>query len=179
MTAASFPAALAWILAREGGYVNNPNDAGGATNEGITQATLAAYRGCDVTAHDVACIQPDEVAAIYRANYWDACRCDELPAGVDLSVMDCAVMSGPKRATQWLQYAVVAAPDGVLGPRTLLAVQHADPESVILSIAALRVAFYRGIVASKPSQVEFLAGWISRAGLTKVKALAMVARVSV
>ena len=179
MTAASYPSALAWILAREGGYVNNPADHGGATNEGITLATLAAYRGHPVTADDIRSIPSDDVAAIYRAGYWETIRGDDLPAGVDLSVFDCAVMSGPKRAIQWLQYSVCAAPDGVLGPHTMDAVAHANPEAVVASIAALRIAFYRQIVAAKPDQGVFLAGWISRANLTKVKALTMCGMVSV
>jgi len=179
MTAASYPAALAWILAREGGFVNNPNDAGGATNEGITQATLAAYRGCEVTAGDVAGVTDDEVAAIYRANYWDAIHGDDLPTGVDLSVMDCAVMSGPKRAIQWLQYAVCAAPDGAIGPHTMAAIAHANPETVVVSIASLRAAFYRQIVQFRQENAEFLQGWLARATLTKTKSLTMIGTVNV
>ena len=179
MSAANYPVALAWALAREGGYVNAQADHGGPTNHGITEATLAAYRGHAVTVDDVRNIPDADVAAIYRAGYWDTIRGDELPAGVDLSAFDCAVMSGPKRAIQWLQYAVCAAPDGVLGPHTMDAVAHAAPEAVVASIAALRIAFYRGIVARDASQSVFLAGWISRANLTKVKALTMCATVGV
>ena len=95
----NFSASLAAVLISEGGYVNNPHDPGGATNKGITQRTYDAWRtkqGRSVNL--VGVISSAEVAAIYKAEYWDAIQGDLLPAGVDYAVFDYAVNSGPSRA---------------------------------------------------------------------------------
>lgn len=67
----TFPRALALVLAQEGGYADHPYDPGGATNFGITIATLRDWRGRPVSKADVRALGRDEVAAIYRARYWN------------------------------------------------------------------------------------------------------------
>ena len=88
MIASNFPQAIAYVLASEGGFVNNPADPGGATNLGITIATLRAYRGRAVSVDDVRKLGKDEAGAIYRAHYWDAVKADQLPFAVQLAVLD-------------------------------------------------------------------------------------------
>jgi lysozyme family protein len=171
MAAAGFDHCLGWILLREGGFVDDPADRGGATNMGITRATLADWRGTDVTAEDVRALTRDEAGAIYRARYWAPIRGDDLPAGVDLVCLDAAVMSGTGRAARMLQQAVGATVDGAIGPLTLEAVRAADPEAVIVAVSQAREDFYRAIARDDPSQLRFLNGWIARVDLTKVRAL--------
>jgi lysozyme family protein len=171
MAAASFDRCLGWILLREGGYVDDPADAGGATNMGITRATLAGWRGASVTAEDVRALTRDEAGAIYWARYWIPIRGDDLPAGVDLVCLDAAVMSGTGRAARMLQQAVGAEPDGAIGPLTLAAAGAADPEAVILAVSQAREDFYRAIARRDPSQQRFLKGWIARVDLTRGQAL--------
>ena len=86
MAASTYDGALRRVLAHEGGYTNHPSDPGGPTNFGIT---IADYRKCvmpNATAADVEAMRLDEAKAIYRTKYWDAMRCDDLPAGVDYAV---------------------------------------------------------------------------------------------
>lgn len=122
----NFDRALAFVLQYEGGYSDHPSDPGGATNRGITIAELAAVRGHAVTKDDVRALTVAEAGQIYRTRYWAAIRGDDLPAGVDVAVFDCAVNQGVGRATRFLQQASGATVDGVLGPKTLAAAQHAS-----------------------------------------------------
>lgn len=100
----SYNLALQAVLKSEGGYVNNPHDSGGATNYGITQRTYNGWRaktGKDFP-NPVQHISLDEVAAIYRNQYWDTVQGDALPAGLDYAVFDFGVNSGPSRALNTL-----------------------------------------------------------------------------
>lgn len=100
----NFEKCLAITLHEEGGFSNNPNDPGGATMEGITQATDDAWR----KAHSlppifVKGISHEELYAIYYQDYWTPCSGDALDYGVDLCVFDSAVNSGVSRALHWLR----------------------------------------------------------------------------
>ena len=108
---------LARLLAHEGGYTNHPSDPGGPTNFGITIYDYRRYVKPGATAADVKAMQVEEAKRIYRAKYWDAQRCDELPAGVDYAVFDYGVNSGIGRSKKVLQRVVGVNADGVLGPR--------------------------------------------------------------
>ncbi len=103
MASNNFVRCLAVTLKWEGGYSNDPDDPGGATMKGITHAEYDAWRKTHgQSVRPVSQIADEEVAAIYRTNYWDAMGCEELPAGFDLCVFDAAVNSGVARAKEWL-----------------------------------------------------------------------------
>lgn len=139
-----FPACLACTLEFEGGYVFNARDPGGATNRGITRATLAEWRkNPEVTPEDVKDLSEEETAAIYRARYWHLIRGDDLPPGVDLVVFDAAVHSGPQRAIMWLQGAIGVEKDGKLGPVTIMAAQAAKASIAIAEICDRRLDFLK------------------------------------
>ena len=106
MSASTYDEALRRLLAHEGGYVNHPSDPGGPTNFGITLADYRRYRKPDATVADVRAMKVDEAKAIYRAKYWNAQRCDELPAGVDYSIFDYGVNSGVGRSGKVLRRVV-------------------------------------------------------------------------
>jgi lysozyme family protein len=173
---ARFDACVTYVLEREGGFVQDHNDRGGPTNLGITQATLESWRHAAVTTDEVEALTPEEAKAIYHANYWNAARCDALPPGVDLSVFDAGVMSGPGQAVKFLQHASGlqgTEVDGAVGQQTLTAVTSATASRLIDEIAAQREIFYGEIVAKAPDQGPFLAGWKNRAGLTRTRAQSM------
>lgn len=139
-----FERAFALLAVHEGGYVNHPDDPGGATNKGVTQHTYDNYR----TRHgevrrDVRSITDEEVAAIYRVQYWDAISADDLPEGVAYCVFDAAVNSGPGRAVRWLQAGIGAAVDGVIGNETMGLTAHADPRILIDEYCDRRLAFMK------------------------------------
>src|SRR4051812_49409881 len=119
----TFQIDLADVLRREGGFVHDPLDPGGATNHGVTQHEYTHWRaGHGLPSRSVRLIATDEIAAIYAEDYWQPIRGDDLPAGVDYCVFDFAVNSGPTRAVKFLQRAVGAKDDGAIGDKTLSAV---------------------------------------------------------
>ena len=103
MAASTYEAALARLLAHEGGYTDHPSDPGGPTNFGIAIHDYRQYFRPGATAADVKAMALDEARRIYRAKYWDAQRCDDLPAGVDNAVLDYGVNSGIGRSGKVLR----------------------------------------------------------------------------
>lgn len=160
---AGFDTALRFVLAHEGGYSDDPNDPGGATNLGITQRVYDAWRDKRRNPRQsVRHITNMEAAGIYRAEYWQPVKGDLLPAAVALSVFDFAVNAGVKQAIETLQREAGVIPDGVIGPKTLAAVRAMDPKELARFICNERMAFYHGIVRRNPSQEKFLRGWTNR-----------------
>jgi lysozyme family protein len=120
MTATNFTKTTSWLLIHEGGYVDHPEDPGGATNRGVTQAVYDGYRirkGKQV--RSVRYIDDAEVYDIYRTQYWDKVWGDELPNGLDYAVFDFAVNSGPSRAIKFLQRVIGVPDDGIMGNVTM------------------------------------------------------------
>src|SRR5215467_1516638 len=106
----SYDQCLARLLAHEGGYTNHPSDPGGPTNFGITIHDYRKYVKPNATATDVRAMKLDDAKRIYRQKYWDAQRCDELPAGIDYAMFDYGVNSGIGRSGKVLRR-VLQLPD--------------------------------------------------------------------
>lgn len=148
MAAESFPYCERTVLVYEGGKVDNPNDPGGRTNQGVIQRVYDGWRrrkGLPV--RSVYDMEPAERDDIYRNQYWNAVRGDELPAGVDLVVYDGAVNSGPVQAIKWLQRALgLNAVDGHIGESTLNALEQCtDMDVLVAKICARRLAFLKSL----------------------------------
>ena len=182
-------ACLAFVLAQEGGYVDNPNDPGGATNLGITQATLAHWRGHKVTPNDVKALQPAEAGNIYEADYWRPAWCDKLPGGIDLAVFDTAVNMGPGTAVAMLKHVVASTPvfedraatghpvgmphGGWTESKLLDDLGLVPIPEVIDSYCRRRVAYYAGLIAKNPNLGRFQTGWDARVARVKAHAKAL------
>ena len=163
MPSAAFAAALPFVLRWEGGYVNHPNDPGGATNKGVTQKVYDRWRqGQGLPARDVRQLEDAEMAAIYETGYWTPPRCDLLRRQLDLLQFDTAVNMGPKRAVTFLQQSLGCVADGAFGSTTKAAVEQCDLGSVVTRYCDTREAFYRQRVAQRPDQGVFLKGWLNR-----------------
>lgn len=167
-----FPACLAVTLGHEGGWSDHPDDPGGATMRGITQATYDAWRRAwGQEPRSVRGIEEAELRAIYRARFWSAVQADRLPAGLDLAVFDFAVNSGPGRAARALQRCAGATPDGVVGPRTLAAVAASRAGAAVLAecVCDRRLAFLRRL----RTWPVFGRGWSRRVEHVRATARAM------
>ncbi len=158
MTDTNWNSCLAFVFSAEGGYVDDPQDPGGATNFGITIAELAQWRGVEVSRQDVQALTKDEAAAIYRANYWKPVNGPGLPGGIDLMVFDAAVNNGAGRSAKFLQQAAGVTQDGWIGPATLQAVSAIPAATLIPQLAEIRNAFYQSL----PSFSHFGHGWLAR-----------------
>ncbi len=168
-------ACLTFTLREEGGYVDDPRDPGGATNMGVTLATLRVWRGNPhLTPADVRALTLAAVTPIYGADYWNKLRCDALPCGLDLMAFDFAVTSGTLRSAQMLQAAVGQTDDGSVGPDTLAAASASNHAAVIAILGARQAAFYRSL----PTFHVFGAGWLARTGRRQATALTMAALLS-
>ena len=167
--------ALAFVLAREGGRVDDKHDRGGRTNQGVTQRVYDAYREKrGLVPADVWEIGEGEVKDIYRTLYWDAVHGDTVCAAspeVALCTFDYAVNSGPGRAVRKLQKALGVAEDGAFGPASeaalLMAAARGYPRLVRVMLAE-RELFFRGLVARDASQERFLKGWLARVNHLRV-----------
>jgi lysozyme family protein len=159
MAASSYDEALRRLLVHEGGYTNHPSDPGGPTNFGITIYDYRKYVKPNATAADVRAMKLDEAKAIYRAKYWNAQRCDELPAGVDDTVFDYGVNSGIGRSGKVLRR-VVGLPDSssVVTDEVLTAVRKRDAKAIIIAINDERLRFLKSL----KTWPVFGAGWIRR-----------------
>jgi lysozyme family protein len=165
----NYDAALARLLAHEGGYTNHPDDPGGPTNFGITIFDYRKYVKPDADAADVRAMQIDEARTIYRAKYWDVLHADDLPAGIDYAVFDYGVNSGVSRAAKVLQRVLGVPDDGRIGPLTLDAACRCDARKTILDICAERLAFLKSL----RTWPVFGKGWGRRVAEVEAAALAM------
>ena len=165
----SFKNALKHVLVHEGGWADHPKDPGGATMKGITLTTYQRHFGSHKTKQDLHDITESELAEIYRTGYWDKCRCDDLPKGLDYAVFDAAVNSGPGRSAKWLQAAVGDKQDGGIGPKTLAKVNEHDPVKVTDDICDRRLTFLRSLT----NWSTFGRGWNRRVEKVRTTAIAM------
>ena len=167
----NFDAALQHVLEDEGGFSNHPKDPGGATMKGVTLDTYRSYKkNQHLTAEDLKKITNEELRDIYYRRYWNAVKGDDLPSGVDYCVFDCAVNSGPGRATKLLQEVIGVKSDGVIGPITLAAIKSADPVELIHKYTDKRIQFWRSLLTFE----TFGKGWVARGERVQKAALGMV-----
>ena len=140
MAKGTFAKAMPHVFSEEGGYVDHPKDPGGATNMGITLATLSAWEGCRVSKAEVKALTKAKATDIYRENYWNKVSGDDLPAGVDYAALDFAIHSGPARAVKMLQKVDGVDQDGVIGAKTLAALRKMAADRVINELCDARLA---------------------------------------
>lgn len=163
----NFSRSLAMLLRHEGGFVNHPKDPGGMTNRGITKKVYDKFLGRESTEEDMRNIPDRHVEEIYKTNYWDKIKGDDLPSGVDLCIFDWAVNSGCGRAAKSLQKVIGTKQDGGIGPITLKAINELDADDIITNVSKERENFYRSLKTFK----HFGKGWLKRNMETKNQAL--------
>jgi lysozyme family protein len=121
----NFDQAFAKLLHHEGGWSDHAMDPGGKTMYGITEAVARAngYTG------DIRDLTTAQAKEIYKKAYWDAIQADKIHPTLRFDTFDAAVNSGVGQAARWLQRAVGAKEDGIIGPMTLDATQRNNPEA--------------------------------------------------
>ena len=163
------------LIREEGGFVDDPDDAGGVTNLGVTKGAWESWVGHSVSIADMRALTPAIVAPFYRARYWNAAHCDSFPVGLALCLFHASVNAGAPRAAMLLQGVVGATPDGAIGPGTLAAYQKwAATRSVKLAVGAFQDAL-RAYYRSRPKFWKFGRGWLNRAAAVQAQALGIIA----
>jgi lysozyme family protein len=168
------------LIKHEGGFTDDQRDKGnsqgdghgnvGSTMLGVTSYNWARYTGKPAPKEVMRELTKADVKPLYKKNYWDAIKADELPSGVDVSCADLCVNAGPGRAAKILQRVVGATADGAIGPKTIAAVHDFDEEEILHKYYNGREGFYRGLSDYK----IYGKGWSRRNKETLEKALALL-----
>lgn len=167
-----------FVIRREGGYVNHPNDRGGPTNWGITQQVARAYGYLG----DMKDLPRSAAINIYKTRYWTGPKFDQVAAicsAIEDEMFDTGINMGPSTAGEFLQRALNVlnrgaddypdiGADGNIGPMTLAALKGfmakrgaAGGEVLRKALDGLQCARYIGIAEKNPSQESFVYGWIT------------------
>lgn len=157
----SFDRALKLVFEEEGGYVDHPDDPGGPTNLGVTQATLtvARRRHPDLRLPErVGSLTRAQAREIYLRDYWRPSHCEDMPAPVALVVFDMAINHGTGAAIRILQRSLRVKDDGAFGPKSRAALDDAMLNGLLIEMAAQRQVFY----AALPTFATFGLGWARR-----------------
>lgn len=154
-----FLKAVKHVLASEGGYVDDPSDAGGETNYGISKRQYPNL--------DIKMLTIDDAIQIYYQDYWLHYRCHELPDAYACFLFDSLVNHRPKTAIKFLQMAFKVSADGILGAISISVINrfkdnHEHTKSMIALCLAYRADFYHDLAVEKPSQERFMMGWLRR-----------------
>tara|TARA_E500000331_G_scaffold342625_1_gene376458 strand:+ start:664 stop:1176 length:513 start_codon:yes stop_codon:yes gene_type:complete len=159
------------ILHHEGGYVNHPKDPGGETNMGVTKRVYEEWGGTK----DMKDLTFEDVAPIYKKNYWDRVKGDDLSSGLDLCIFDFGVNAGTGRAAKFIQKMIGVTADGGIGPQTLRALGIYEEEvggvaEVIKEYQIRRQEYYESLSTFK----TFGRGWTRRVNETTQSALKLI-----
>jgi len=150
-----FDAAFEKLIGHEGGYVSaeqakRTNDPGGETKYGVSKRS---YPG-----EDIASLTLDRAKFLYRRDYWGPAGCDSVPDGLKFDLFDMAVNSGVVRAIKTLQTAARESDDGVIGPRTLQALQSMPAAALVARFNGARLMFMTDL----SNWGNFSKGWARR-----------------
>lgn len=131
----SFERAYEALIHNEGGYSDDPHDNGGKTKYGISQARYPMI--------NIKALTLDQAKEITKRDYWDKFRCGELPWPIAMVFFDCVFNHNPVNPIKWLQTAVGAKADGILGPATIAAASRVeDPILVARDMLAMRQLYF-------------------------------------
>lgn len=158
----NFDRCFAFTVAAEGGFSVNAADpgnwTGGAVGHGALRGTKYGISAAAYPALNIADLSEDAAKQIYRQDYWTTIAGDALPYIVALVAFDAAVNAGCQRAVTWLQQAMNAPADGVLGPQSLAALADGNAGTIASEALARRIDFS----ARLPTWPVFGLGWSRR-----------------
>ena len=146
----------------EGGYSDNPNDRGGATNSGVTLAVYQSVYGKNKTKNDLKKMTNEQWNYIFTKLYWNKWKADEIKnQSIANILVDWVWMSGLGTIKK-IQSLFGLTADGIVGNKTISYINSHDQEEVFNKIWNRRKQFYESLVARNPSQKVFLKGWMNR-----------------
>lgn len=181
----SFSRAHAFTAHWEGGFSDHPDDNGGLTAYGASlkfvKGIAATQQGRDflqrigfrlpVNKASMRSVTPDMARAMFKREFWDRLRLDDMPFRPACALYDAAVNSGCAQSVRLAQRGYNACArgsnvaldvDGILGPKTRAALA-CDTDALIRAVIQARRIFYEGLARDDPSQAVFLEGWLNRA----------------
>lgn len=160
------------LLRYEGGFVNDPQDPGGATNLGITfgvyKKNSIKLLGEDLTLDNLRALSKEQAMKIYKVLYWAPMCGDEIVHQLTAEIMvDFGINAGLAVAVKKMQLILKSQNpdifvDGVCGPQTYIAINNSESNKLYMMFKQSRIDYYRSLVNSKPELGKFLNGWLMR-----------------
>ena len=171
-----FKKAFDVVMKHEGGLVNSPNDPGGITNFGISLRFLLASgidinHDFDINSSDIIDLTKDQAKEIYKKYWWDKYRYNEIIyLDVAIKIFDLAINMGAIQAHKLVQRAINSldnqrqtSVNGILGQKTLAAINAISPMHLLAAIKKEASKFYTLIAERNPNLKIYLNGWLRRA----------------
>lgn len=161
---ADFLPAFEAMIKNEGGYVLETieGDRGGQTYAGIARNMNPGWAGWALI-DNKSPVPAQMVRDFYRLNHWNAIRGDQIDnQAIAQTIFDFHVNGGAV-ASKLAQLVVGSTPDGMIGDKTIAALNAQDPQRFVMAYALAKIARYRDIVTRDRTQSRFLLGWINRA----------------
>ena len=153
----------------EGLYSEDKDDKGGCTMMGVTIATYRKHFGKGKTCEDLKNITDEEWLEVFRKGYWDCWKADEIKnQSIAQLCVDMGWMSGPKTAIKKVQAALGCKADGIVGPKTLAALNVYPSVGVFRKLWSMRYSWLHQIAQSGNNK-KFLRGWLCRLNDIKYK----------
>lgn len=160
---AEYKVLIPFILKWEGGYAEIKGDRGGATNMGVTLSTFQQVFGSDKTKEDLKQLTDGEWEYIYRTTFWTKVKGSQIAdQSIANVIADWAWHSGTANAAKRVQEIVGVTTDGIIGAKTIAAINAQSPLPLFGKIKERRLSFLNNIVKANPSQKKFLKGWTNR-----------------
>ncbi len=172
---ADFTSALKVVLDHEGGYVNDPDDPGGETYRGVARKMHSKWEGwveIDMAKNeanfpanlDANTKLQDAIEHFYKVNFWDSVSGDDISSQlVADSIFDFGVNAGVRVSSALAQEIVGATADGVIGPKSVKALNAFDEEHFLAAFIVAKIARYVAIIKRRPTSRKYLYGWVRRA----------------
>lgn len=172
---ATFKTAFNKVITNEGGYVNDPQDAGGETYKGVARNMNRNWQGWSIV--DELKKQPGfpaslsrsvelqmKVEEIYKSKYWNTVGGDELLSDlVAFSIFDFAVNAGVATSVRLAQMVAEVEADGDIGPVSIAAINKMDEEHFLAAFTVAKIMRYCNICENKPTNRKYFYGWVRRA----------------
>ena len=155
-----------FILKWEGGVVNDPDDLGGATNMGVTIGTYEAYcrkKGYSKpTVERLKNLTKEEWTEILKTMYWDRWKADEIKSQSVADILVDWVWASGAHGIKIPQRLLGVKVDGIVGPKTIAAVNAKNPRELFDMIKIARFDFIEDICHQRPTNNKFKRGWMNR-----------------
>lgn len=147
-----------FIQSWEGGFANHPQDPGGATMKGVTLATFRQVFGASKTVNDLKNITDEQWHTIYKKFYWDRWKADQIVSQSIANILTDWVWASGSHGITKVQELLGVKVDGIVGEKTLAALNSKDPHSFFSRIFARRKQF----IESLKTYPTFGKGWMRR-----------------